>query len=221
MPFIQYAMNEREVRIELMENLMTPFILGSLAGLMVSAPVGPICLLCIRRSLAQGRVAGMATGLGSAVALAAYGSLGFAGMALLSGASPALQFWPKLLGAVILGVLGMMILRSDPRTMHSEDTSKSVLENAFSTFFLEFINPASIMIFAGIAATMVRFPGSISEYLAVGIGIFSASMLWWLILVNIVASLRRLFTPILLLWLNRGAGIFIIFLGLRPLIALL
>jgi threonine/homoserine/homoserine lactone efflux protein len=205
-----------------MEFFFIPLWQGIVAGFLVTVPVGPICLLCIQRSISHGRVAGLASGFGSAIALAIYGIIGFAGVSLLSHAPSSVQIWSTLAGTTILCVLGVNIMRSGPgKNMQERSNDRSALGYAVSTFGLEFINPASIMLFVGIAATMARLSGNALSYLLVGMGIFSVSMLWWLLLINLVASLRRYITPTLLLWLNRAAGTFIILLGLRPLALLL
>jgi threonine/homoserine/homoserine lactone efflux protein len=204
-----------------MEPFLAPFFKGTLAGLIVTTPVGPICILCIQRSLAQGKMSGIATGLGSAIALALYGTLGFAGVGFLSQGCAAMRLWLLVAGAVVLCILGLRILRSSPQITPPENQTAGFFGNALLTFFLELVNPASIMIFFGLFVSMQHTSISTVGYAAVGLGIFLSSMIWWIFLATVVASFRKFFTPLRLLWLNRLAGVFIIFLGLRPFIPLL
>ena len=204
-----------------MELPITLFFQGCLAGLCVTAPVGPICILCIQRSIRHGRIAGIATGFGSAVALMIYGTIGFASLGYLASASPSASFWPIIAGAVVLSVIGYRVFTSDSAETKPQELTTGIVGDALSSFFLEIINLAGIMIFVGLFVGMPRVSPSPIGYGLMALGIFFSSMAWWGFLAVIVAKFQHIFTPQKLLWLNRVAGIVIVMMGLRPLWALI
>src|SRR5512134_3594586 len=93
---------------------LTFFLRGLVIGFSIAAPVGPIGVLCIRRTLAQGRVAGLVSGLGAATADAFYGSVAGFGLTFLSGFLLGQQQWLRLVGGLFLLYLGVTTFRSAP-----------------------------------------------------------------------------------------------------------
>jgi threonine/homoserine/homoserine lactone efflux protein len=93
---------------------MSFLIKGLIAGLSIAAPVGPIGLLCIRRSLAEGRAAGLLTGLGAATADAVCGAVAGFGLTAVSSALIRERFWIGAAGGVFLCYLGVRIFLSPP-----------------------------------------------------------------------------------------------------------
>jgi len=206
-----------------MSSFSSPLMSGMLVGFLVTAPVGPICVLCVQRVLAFGRGAGIASGFGSAVALTLYGILGAVGVTAIAQMSLSVRFSLTLAGAGILAFIGWKLLRSAPVSSGaSQANSLTPSRAALSTFALEIVNPASIMIFFGLFASMQEAPArNAMGFVEVGLGIFLASMLWWVILSSAVALFRSFFSPPRLVWLNRIAGVIIILLGFRPLIQMI
>ena len=198
------------------------FSLGLLVGFLVTAPVGPICILCIQRSIAFGRSAGIASGLGSAIVLSLYGTLGAAGINILAHAPFVFHLIVSCLGAVILMVIGWKLFRTVPDPKTPEIRHSSLRGAMLSTLVLELINPASILIFFGLFVSMrtdsLRSGG---DLVSIASGIFVSSMLWWITLSFTISLFRRFIGVKTMGWLNRCAGIFIIVLGLRPLLEVL
>jgi threonine/homoserine/homoserine lactone efflux protein len=177
-------------------------------GLAIAAPVGPIGLLCIRRSLAQGQWIGLATGLGAATADGFYGGVAAFGLTALSDLLVNQARWLGLLGGLFLCYLGITTLLSKPAAEAASVSSRGLLGAYGSTFLLTLTNPATILsfivIFAGLG--LVNPEQDWLSSLAVVIGVFLGSALWWVCLSWGVTFFRRRLTLSGLVWLNRLAG---------------
>lgn len=168
------------------------FLRGLVIGFSIAAPVGPIGVLCIRRTLARGRWMGFVSGLGAASADAVYGSLAALGLTAISSALINQQDWLRLIGGAFLLYLGIKtgLARPAPAsaiTQVSQPATRprwGLLEAYGSTFFLTLTNPVTILsfaaIFAGLGITTVR-QSSTAGMLLVS-GVFVGSALWWLLL---------------------------------------
>lgn len=179
-----------------------------LIGLAIAAPVGPIGLLCIRRSLVHGRIYGLVSGLGAATADTIYGFIAGFGLTAVSGFLTAHAFWLQLLGGIFMCYLGWRTLRSKPPEQSAAVQGGSLLKSYSSIFLLTITNPMTILSFAGIFAGLGLTAGS-SDWTAslflVG-GVFVGSALWWLLLSTGVGLLRHRLSPSSLAWINRISG---------------
>jgi threonine/homoserine/homoserine lactone efflux protein len=184
---------------------------GLVIGLSIAAPVGPIGVLCIRRTLAQGRGYGLVSGLGAATADAAYGCIAGFGLTFISGFLVDQQVRLRLVGGAFLCYLGIKTLLAKPAEEAAEAKGTSLLGAYGSTFFLTLTNPMTILSFAAIFAGLgVAETGR--DYVSAAIlvaGVFAGSALWWLLLSGGVGLLRRKFTPRALQWVNRVSGLVI------------
>jgi len=200
------------------------FLLRGLAiGVSIAAPVGPIGILCIRRTLVQGRVFGILSGLGAASADAIYGVIAAFGLTLISNFLISQQTWLCLVGGVFLCYLGIKTFLSKP----SEDvTSVQRTHHArayVSTFLLTLTNPVTILSFAAVFVGLGVTEGTNGSYINAAIfvlGVFIGSVLWWLILTGLVGLFHSKFDPSRLKWLNRISGAIITLFGLIALISL-
>jgi threonine/homoserine/homoserine lactone efflux protein len=114
---------------------------GLLLGFSIAAPVGPIGVLCIRRTIADGRTAGLLSGLGAATADALYGCVAGFGMALISNFLVSQQTWIHLIGGAFLCYLGIKTLLTKPAAEPAVVKHKGLLGAYASTFFLTLTNP--------------------------------------------------------------------------------
>ncbi len=185
---------------------------GLLLGFSIAAPVGPVGVLCIRRSMAGGFRSGLASGLGAASADAIYGTIAAAGLTLIADFLISQQFWLGLLGGAFLFYLGIKTLTSKPVFESANVEKTSVAGDYFSTLLLTLSNPMTIFSFAAIfsgmsaqALPVFRF----SAFLLV-LGVFLGSAGWWLILSGSVGLLRSRVTPSILAWVNRVSGLVIL-----------
>lgn len=164
-----------------------------LMGLSIAAPVGPIGLLCMQRTLRHGAQAGFVSGLGAACADALYGALGAIGAGSLMRAFLAQSSLIGLGGALLLGVLGVGILRGAGGTAELEDRPAPRLWRAwFSVLLLTLANPMTMLSFAAIYAALAEGRMSTGAGMATMVGgVFCGSALWWGGLAWTVARLRH------------------------------
>ncbi|KAB8140127.1 LysE family translocator [Chloroflexia bacterium SDU3-3] len=200
---------------------MNLLLQGLLIGFSIAAPVGPIGVLCIRRTLADGRTVGLATGLGAASADAVFGSVAAFGLAIISGFLMQQQTWIKLLGGAFLCYLGVRTLLSRPAEQAAQAGGSSLLGAYASTFFLTLTNPASIVLFSAVFASLGLFGGVGGMALLLVLGVFLGSALWWLLLSGGVSLLRSRFNAAAMLWVNRISGLIIFGFGAAALLSLL
>lgn len=211
-----------------MNGALALFLRGAGVGLAVAAPVGPIGLLCIRRSLAQGRAAGFSSGLGAAVADAAYAAVAAFGLTAATHWIAAQQTWMQPAGGALLLWLGARIFRAAlPAAPQAGTASEAGASwgGFASTFALTLTNPLTILsfaaIFAGTGVFNARIAASDAGWLTAGV--FSGSALWWLVLSQVTASLRGSVAKRRdgLRWVNRVCGAALAGFGLWQLAAAL
>lgn len=199
------------------------FLRGLIIGFSVAAPVGPIGVLCIRRTLAQGRLAGLVSGLGAATADSVYGAIAAFGLSAVASFLVGYQDILKLIGGLYLLYLGYRTLISVPKEETHELKSEGLISSYLSTFFLTLTNPITILAFGAIFAGLGLVAESrdfLSAMLTV-VGVFLGSALWWFILSAGVAILSQRMQPNILLWVNRISGGVIMIFGLFSLYSLL
>jgi threonine/homoserine/homoserine lactone efflux protein len=201
---------------------METLLKGLAIGFLIAAPVGPIGVLCIRRSLAEGWRVGLATGLGAATADAAYGAVAAFGLTALTTALVEGRVWLAIVGGLFLVYLGLRTFTSSPGEAAGVERRGSGLLGAYaSTFFLTVTNPATIISFAAVFAGWGV--GTVGDWSAAGMlvaGVFTGSAAWWLILSGGVSALRSKVKPPLLRWVNRVSGAILLLFGVGVLASL-
>jgi threonine/homoserine/homoserine lactone efflux protein len=192
------------------------FILkGLLLGFSIAAPVGPIGVLGIRRTLTEGRAAGLVSGLGAATADAVYGCVAGFGLTFISNAILGLRSWLNLLGGAFLCYLGVRTFFAKPAAEAAPANRTGLWRSYLTTFGLTLTNPMTILSFAATFAGLglagiSSAPGSSGGYIAslwLVSGVFLGSALWWLLLSAIVGLLRDRLDARVLQWLNRISGV--------------
>jgi threonine/homoserine/homoserine lactone efflux protein len=170
--------------------------------------VGPIGVLCIRRTLADGRVSGFVSGMGAATADALYGCIAGFGVATISSFLVGQQFWFRLIGALFLGYLGVKTFCSKPAEAPSKVVGKGLAGAYASTLILTLTNPMTILAFAAIFAGLGL--GNAGAGYTAGallvLGVFLGSAAWWLFLSAGVGLFRAWFNEPRLRWVNRLSG---------------
>ena len=191
------------------------FYKGLIIGFSVAAPVGPIGVLTIKRTLSEGRLSGFVTGMGAAVADTAYGMVAGFGLTMISSFLLAQGFWLKLIGGLFLVYLGLRSFASKPVSNETALNNKGLWSNFISTFFLTITNPATILsflaIFAGFGVATEPANWTASSMLV--LGVFTGSALWWLLLSFTVGAFRSKVTLNGMVWVNRLSGLVIISFG--------
>jgi threonine/homoserine/homoserine lactone efflux protein len=184
---------------------------GVIIGLSVAAPVGPMAILCMRRTLAQGRLAGFVSGLGIATADACYGAIAAFGLTSVANVLVDQSSWIRILGGAFLVYLGIKTVRAQPLEGAADDSPRRPADGllAFgSTLGLTLTNPTTILSFVAIFAGFgVAGRGhETTSAAALVIGVFAGSALWWLILTGGTGLLRGWLTVPRLTWINRASG---------------
>ncbi|SDL87378.1 LysE family transporter [Aliiruegeria lutimaris] len=191
-------------------------------GFAIAAPVGPIGLLCIRRTLMDGRAAGLATGLGAATADGVYGLMVAAGFAatgmLVSYANPL-----AIAGGVLVAILGGMSLKGVFTTPNASELQpagngrpyRGVAVAWATTFFLTLSNPMTILAFVGMVAALgSAASGNPAAPYWLVMGVFTGSALWWLLLVHLALIAGSRMNPSATRWLDFASGSVLLVWGL-------
>ena len=195
------------------------FVKGALMGFSIAAPVGPIGIICIRRTLSHGIINGFVSGLGAASADACYGMIAAAGLTSLASLLVDNASLMRSGGGVFLIYLGIKTLMTRKTSMTNKPGSPvpGVLARSFtSVFFLTLANPMTIISFTAIFAGLGLGTGSGSLHLAIFlvIGVFSGSAVWWFILSSLFGLVKLKMTEAVMFWINRISGIIISIFGI-------
>lgn len=188
---------------------------GLVMGFSIAAPVGPVGLLCIRRTLAKGRLSGLVSGLGAASADGLYGLLAGLGIGALAEWLVSGQTWLRLGGGILLILLGLQTFFSQPAQTPASASSRGLLGDYFSALALTLSNPLTILSFAAVFASLgLSSQGAYSRAVAgLVTGVFCGSAAWWLLLSGAVGLLRERITPLQMRWVNRVSGLLIFAFG--------
>lgn len=191
---------------------------GCAVGIAVAAPVGPIGLLCIKRTLERGWTVGVASGVGVAAADASYGLMVAAGLSatglLLAFATPM-----QVIGGLLIAFLGLRALKAGlneiPGRAARGGPGRGPAGAFASAYALTLTNPMTILAFAGLVAglgtTSASKPAAVYVLVA---GVFAGSLLWWVFLATATALARTKLTPRVTRWLDLGSGAVLLVWGL-------
>ena len=195
---------------------------GLIIGFSIAAPVGPIGVLCIRRTLAEGRLGGLVSGLGAATADAVYGCVAAFGVTFISNLLVQQQLWLRLFGGLFLCFLGVRTLLAKPAGKVHLEKGKGLASAYGSTFLLTLTNPLTILSFAGIFASLglgSAYPDYGSAILLV-LSVFAGSSVWWLILSGTVGLVNTRVTAAHPRWINKISGIILLGFGVFALVSI-
>lgn len=190
--------------------IVDPFINGVVIGFAIAAPIGPIGLLCIRRTLTGGTFAGLASGLGAATADALYAAIAAFALALATALVSRAAAPLHIAGGLFFVVLGVRTALTQAIIAGPESHAPRVYLHAFlTTFALTAVNPATIFAFAGIVAGSAfgNHPPTGLRAVRLVCGVFAGSALWFLVLSVVVGTLRRGLTPQITRAINVASGI--------------
>jgi len=187
------------------------FLKGVLLGFSIAAPVGPIGVLCIRRTLASGMVNGFVSGLGTATADAIYGLIAAFSVTAVASVLLDNQVYLRLVGGGFLIYLGHCSFRAEPATQAADIQGGGLLAAYISAFFLTLTNPLTILSFAAVFAGL-GVGEAVGNQIAAGflvLGVFIGSAGWWLTLSITADSLRSRLDYRRLKIVNRFSGLVI------------
>lgn len=190
-----------------------------LAGLAISAPVGPVNVLCVSRTIAKGRIAGVISGLGAGTADTIYGAIAGFSLAYVIGFVVREEFWIRLFGGMLLMGIGARYFFRKPEWPHEDKTDDSGRSGYVTAFLLNLTNPTVVLSFLAVLTGLgLRRHKSWGQDITLVTGIFAGAMLWWIALAAIAGHYRDRLTGRAILWMNRIAGLAIGGFGLATLI---
>jgi threonine/homoserine/homoserine lactone efflux protein len=202
------------------------FLKGLVIGFVIAAPLGPIGILCGRRTLTCGWQAGFLSGMGASTADMLYGFIAAFGLTFISDIILSCQFWFRLAGGVILCFIGVRIFRERPdrkALVFLLEKERHHTGMYTSTFFLALTNPLTIFslaaVFAGAGIAGTR--GNFLSASVLVLGVFLGSVLWWLFIGGVFRAFKKRFKRHELQWINRIAGLIIAVSGCLALASLL
>lgn len=192
------------------------FLKGLIIGFSIAAPVGPIGILCINRTLSQGLLAGLVSGAGAALADATYGCVAGFGLVSLSQFLLSWQNSITLIGGAFLLYLSVRTFLSSGKPTLLTDNASSLWRDFTSTFFLTITNPATIICFLAIYASLgIVEPGAnYLEALMIVLGVFVGSLIWWCLLSYGINHVRHKLSATMLKWINRLSSLILFSFGL-------
>lgn len=199
---------------------LSPLLQGIIIGLTLAVPVGPISLLCIRRSITDGRLHGIISGLGVATADSLYAAVAVLGLTVISGIIVAQQLFFRSIAGLVLIAVGAKVFLSVPAEPKENGGHESYPKDYLSMLAIALANPLTILFFIIVLPGFGIVLGGTSLVTSAEfvLGIFSGSVLWWVILCGAVGSVRSSLSTRNLQVINRISGILIICFGIGTLL---
>ena len=202
---------------------------GAAIGFLIAVPVGPAAVLCIRRSITAGAMAGYMTGIGAALGDAVFGAVAAFGLSIVEQFVIEREKWLLGLGGIGLIIMGWTTMRHRPRTVGdpvADDREHQIATHfhfASSSFFITVFNPLTVIAFGAAFAgrNLAGVGASLPDAALLVAAVFCGALAWWTIICTASVSLRHRFTGTGLLWLNRVSGAIILGFGVVALISLL
>ncbi|MCX2829023.1 LysE family transporter [Bacillus pseudomycoides] len=192
-------------------------IKGLIIGFSIAAPVGPIGILCIRRTLENGRLVGFMSGLGAATADGVYGLIAGLSLTVITNYLINQQLWFQLIGGVFLGYFGVKTYKSKPSNTLTKSKNQQNFKAYASTFFLTITNPITILSFIAIFSGLgiANLDIDLMVKLILVLGVFLGSILWWLFLSIVVSLLKTRINAYSLIIINKVSGLILLLFSLR------
>jgi threonine/homoserine/homoserine lactone efflux protein len=198
---------------------MAVLVRGILLGIVIAAPVGPIGLLCIRRTLEGGIVMGFATGLGAALADGLFGAIAAFGVQAMTDWLAGHQTTFRLVGGVVMLIIAFKSFTAEPHPREIKRDIRTALGGFAVGLGLTLTNPVTIFAFVAIFAGF-GLGGELSgdrEAMTLVLGVFLGSALWFLTLSSGVATVRHMISDSVFRLINRGAAVLLAAFGVYAL----
>ncbi len=191
---------------------------GFILGFTIAAAVGPISLLVIRRTLAEGQAVGLVSGLGVATADATYGAIAAFGLGAITDVLVNARVVLGLVGGLFLLWLAWNTVRAQPTEAATAPRRRGGLAGAYlSILALTMANPMTILSFAALFAGLGVTTGVTADAAAIVVGVLLGSSAWWVVLTSVIGAFRLRVTPAWIHRINLVSGVVI---GLFALVAI-
>lgn len=196
-------------------------IKGLVVGFVVAAPAGPIAVLCLHRSIEEGHLSGIATGLGAALGDTVFGALALFGVGYVAGFIASEQVWVRLGGGLVLIALGITTFLRRPRPGAFVEDHITLIGAFAGAFALTLANPITILAFLAIfsAIGVEQLAGQRVDEVTLIAGILAGATAWWMLLAVGAALFRDRFTEKGLIWVTRVSGLIIVGFGVAALVS--
>ncbi len=191
---------------------------GLVAGFLIAIPTGPVGVLCMQRTLAHGRKAGLVSGLGSATADFFYACIVIFGLTMIADVLVVHQILIRTTGILLILIAGVRMI-IQPVSNQEDHNSKQAFSSAF---VLTIANPTLLITLTALFAAL-RVHGEVGAYAKSGLAalaVLLGSVLWWVVAVSVLDRLRPWLSGERLLWLNRITGALVTVLGLVAILVL-
>jgi len=194
------------------------FIKGIIIGLLVSAPLGPIGIMCIQRTLNRGYMSGFVSGLGAAAADIIFAVIAGFGLTIIINFIEEKHLYFQILGGIFVLYIGYKIFNTNPvKQLKLQRLNKTRLSQDFASIFLLTIsNPMAIFLFVAIMAAL-KVVGDLLSFFELSIlvsGIAGGAILWWFVLASIANRFRKKIRLKSIWWLNKITGSVVFLFGL-------
>ena len=196
---------------------------GVIAGLLVSAPLGPIGVLCIQRTLNKGRLSGFISGIGAAAADTIFAVVAGLGLSIIIEFIQKEHLYFQIAGGLIVLYIGARIFYTNPiKQLKLQRLGKTSLsQDFFSVLLLTLSNPIAMFLFIAVMAG-INIAGnnrSLPEFLILLAGIFGGAVLWWFFLSTLASRFRKIIRLRSIWWLNKITGSLVFLFGLAVIIS--
>ena len=191
------------------------FLKGIAVGFVIAAPVGPVGMMCIHRTITDGKIFGFVTGLGAAIADTLYGCIAAFGLGFLAAELINYQMPLRGFGGVVLCVIGLRALLNRRAPNPAAPKRDQLFRVFVSTFIITVTNPLTILsfvaIFAAIGIAEVR--EQMGWGIALVVGVFIGSAAWWALLTSIAGIFHKRLDDTTSIWVGRFSGVVILGFG--------
>ena len=189
---------------------------GVLIGILVAAPLGPVNLICIRRTLAYSTRNGFTVGLGAAVADTIFGGIAAFGLSSVVGMVNGTNGWVEIIGGIVLILVSINLWTKHPHLDEVEDTIRDRLKGALGAFVLTMLNPMTILGFIAlfVALGLSKLGQTPVNAVAITGGIFLGSSLWWFVITRCAGYMKDRLSDDHLLMINRVSALIVALCGL-------
>ncbi len=198
------------------------FFKGLLVGFGLAVPIGPVGIMCIRKTLMERHSRGLMTGLGAATADSLYGGIAAFGLTFITDIIAGHQFWLHLVGGILLLALGIKTyLVTHERPWHPFD-NRGVVGSYLAAFLLAVSNPVTVFAFIAVfAAFGLGNKAAFATRCMLVCGVFTGSFLWFVALGHVATVFRHKLDEGGFKWVNRVSGVLIIISGIAAFVTMI
>lgn len=185
-------------------------VAGLVIGILVAAPIGPVNVICIQRTMKDGPARAFVVGLGAAIGDTVFGTVAALGLATIAALLMAHEAWFQLVGGIVLITMGFYAWRSHPHLDDPVPSVGDVARGMLGTFLLTISNPITALGFIALFTSVgVGMTGELGAAARLVVGVFFGSALWWLAITQLANLVRGRLNDDHLWWINRGSAILV------------